>query len=508
MRLIPFGTPSRTNKYVFPAGRLMPYLLSVASGAGILIVLVAIFAGGGKTVATPGPLSSPHMSVEARCATCHAPAATEVRCEYCHDPFGTSRFENAGHVWFGTKDPELVARAQTLECASCHSDHRGRDFDMKRVDERDCASCHFRSMAKHPEIALVKAGKMPDEGILFTHKRHVAEVQKKGLDACLYCHEPTSDRKGFEALSYDRHCARCHLNTPDTRKTDPVSPSLVILPKGIDAPWADAIAGNVQEIKRGDVVRSVVLQNVTHLDPWILFNLWNLSREVDPAGLAEKRQLIVARIEDLNFQVRQPPTRGLAPALLGQQEQALLAQIQQLASDPARLAERKRAEKALARVRVQIELGPLRGMTAPRPTGRRELLNRLANAKAALADFDNYAAGPTPELTEAEREARLTAAKAITAPCVKCHLYRGPLMDPVRAAMPVLDHARFNHLPHVQQLQKCQACHVMAEASAKASDVNLPGIANCQSCHRPGKSRADCAFCHKYHPPKDPWPPI
>jgi hypothetical protein len=76
-----------------------------------------------------------------------------VRCEYCHDPFGTSRFENAGHVWFGTRNLQLVAKAKDIECARCHSDHHGLDFSMRRVDERECASCHFRSMAKHPEIS-------------------------------------------------------------------------------------------------------------------------------------------------------------------------------------------------------------------------------------------------------------------------------------------------------------------------------------------------------------------
>ncbi|HEY2798255.1 MAG TPA: cytochrome c3 family protein [Thermoanaerobaculia bacterium] len=508
MRLIPFGTPSKSKEYVFPAGRLKPYLLSVAAGAVLLAVLVAAFTTGAKTVATPGALASPHAPVEKRCATCHAPGATEVRCEYCHDPFGTSRFENAGHVWFGTKNPQLVAKAKDIECAQCHSDHHGLEFSMRRVDERQCASCHFRSMAKHPQIALVKAGKMLDEGIHFNHKRHMVEVQKKNLEMCLYCHEPTGDRKGFEAISFDRHCVLCHLNTPETRKTEPVAPAVLILPRAIGASWSDAIAANIQEIKRGEVVRSVVYQNVTHRDPWILYNLWNLSREVDPTGLAAKRQVLASRIDDLNFQLRQPPTGGLAPAVLKTQQDGIAAQLKQLGNDPGRLAERRRLEKALARVRVQIELGPLRGMTAPRPQDRRELLGRLADAKAALDDFDNYAAGPSPTLTEDERQARLAAAAAITAPCAKCHIFNGPLIKSVRAAMPVLDHARFNHLPHVQQLQKCQACHTGIEQSAKAEDVNLPGIANCQSCHRPGKSKADCAFCHRYHPQREPWPPI
>ena len=282
----------------------------------MLLVLIALFASGSKTVASPGKLASSHAAVETKCAACHAPAATEVRCEYCHDPFGTSRFENAGHVWFGTKDPKLVAKAATIECAKCHSDHHGRDFPMTRVDERDCASCHFRSMAKHPEIALVKEGKMLDEGIRFPHKRHVEEMKKAGLDTCQFCHEPTSKRVGFEALTFDRHCARCHLKDGVLGSTDPMARSAVVLPEELDVPWAEILVPSTRKLPRD----KVAVDRLQHRDPWVLYNLWKLSREVDPAGLASKREAIVKQIEDLNFQLRQPPTRGLAPAVLQKQE--------------------------------------------------------------------------------------------------------------------------------------------------------------------------------------------
>ena len=502
MRLIPFGTPSKTNKYVFPPGRLRTYLLSAAGGAALLLILLAVFSTGTKTVASPGNLASSHAAVETKCAACHAPAATEVRCEYCHDPFGTSRFENAGHVWFGTADPKLVAKAETIECAKCHSDHHGREFDMKKVDERDCASCHFRSMAKHTEIALVKAGKMPDEGIRFPHKRHVEEMTKAGLDTCQFCHEPTSKRVGFEAISFDRHCARCHVKGGVLGSTDPMPRSAVVLPEELDVPWAANLVASTRKLPR----EKAAVDGLHHRDPWVLYNLWKLSREVDPAGLASKRQAIVKRIEDLTFQLRQPPTKGLATAVLKKQETDLIAQAKGLGQEPGKLAERSRIEKALARVRVQLELGPLQ-MTAPRPLDRTDLLNRLEGAKAALADFDIAAGGATPALSEADTQTRLAAAAALTSSCAKCHLYTGPLMAEVKAAQPVLGHARFNHLPHVEQV-RCEVCHNKMNSSIKAEDVNIPGIANCQSCHKPGKSRDDCAFCHLYHPTKEPWPPI
>lgn len=501
MRQVPSGTPSKTNKYVFPARRLGLWGLSLLASLALFALLTGTFWKGSKTVASPGGLSSAHAPFEQKCASCHAPAVSNVRCEYCHDPFGSNRYENAGHVWFGTKEAARITKAASVDCAFCHSDHHGRDFPMVRTDERDCASCHFRSMARHPEFALVKAGNMKDEGILFTHDRHVKEMKKAKLDACQFCHEPTRDRRGFEPLSFDRHCARCHLPGGGIGKTDPIPRSAVVLPSEIDAPWATALAANERKLPRD----KVALENLQHKDPWVLYNLWKLARDVDPAGLARRRGDRARRVEELTFLLREPPTKGLAVATLRETEKDLAARAKALAPDPAKAAERRRAERALARVRVQIELGPLQ-MTAPRPRGRGELEAELADAKSELADFD-IAAGASTSISGAERESRLSAVRAMTSSCTKCHIYDGAFMAPVKAAVPVLEHARFNHLPHVQQVG-CLSCHDKVLTSAKAENVNLPGVANCQSCHRPGRSRADCAECHRYHPRNDPWPPI
>jgi predicted CXXCH cytochrome family protein len=503
MRLIPWGTPSRTKQYLFPGG-LRPYFwISLAAGLGVAVVLTAVLWGGRKTVASPGRLSSPHAPFEAKCAACHAPSVADVRCEYCHDPFGSNRMRNAGHVWFGTKDPVRVAKAKQVDCARCHSDHHGRDYRMVRVSEKDCAPCHFRGMSVHPEFLRLKPGAPPvPEGIHFPHKRHLEEMQKAQLDRCQYCHEPTRNRRGFEPLSFDRHCARCHLKNGSMGATDPMPRAAVTSPEDIGAPWAQAEAASVQKLPRDKFVVSKLL----HADPWIIYNLWKIAREVDPQGLAAKRVALLARIDALNYQLREPPTRGMKLKDLKARQAALQKTAAALAGDPARSADLRRAELALARVRVQIELGPLE-MTAPRPRDRSALQADLKDLKSQLADFDIAASGaPAAPVTGDARDLRLTAVKAMTVICAKCHIYNGALMAPVRAGVAVLERARFNHLPHVQQAG-CESCHKVA-ASTKAEDLNLPGVARCQSCHRTGKSRSDCAECHTYHPLTEPWPPI
>jgi uncharacterized protein involved in copper resistance len=76
----------------------------------------------------------------------------------------------------------------------------------------------------------------------------------------------------------------------------------------------------------------------------------------------------------------------------------------------------------------------------------------------------------------------------------------GARIAPVAADPKVFQRAVFNHKPHVEHAD-CASCHKSVETSTKSTEVNEPGVANCQTCHAPSKARADCAACHFYHPP-------
>jgi hypothetical protein len=62
-----------------------------------------------------------------------------------------------------------------------------------------------------------------------------------------------------------------------------------------------------------------------------------------------------------------------------------------------------------------------------------------------------------------------------------------------------MPHARFDHDAH--RGFTCQSCHAKALKSTEASDVLLPGIATCKTCHAPGPDHAEsrCFECHTYH---------
>lgn len=99
-----------------------------------------------------------------------------------------------------------------------------------------------------------------------------------------------------------------------------------------------------------------------------------------------------------------------------------------------------------------------------------------------------------------------------TVTCNKCHVVQNPqarIPTIARVAIPKVwfPHGLFSHRSH--QLLECASCHAGMTTSKAATDVNLPGIALCQQCHRATTATAepmaqhsattDCVSCHVYH---------
>lgn len=94
--------------------------------------------------------------------------------------------------------------------------------------------------------------------------------------------------------------------------------------------------------------------------------------------------------------------------------------------------------------------------------------------------------------------------------CVECHEstwqghvdgpeYSGPLYGPVRLTRQWMPKAKFDHAPHL--MVTCTSCHA-AETSRLTSDVLMPTVATCATCHTPEEASAapaTCATCHAYH---------
>jgi len=164
--------------------------------------------------------------------------------------------------------------------------------------------------------------------------------------------------------------------------------------------------------------------------------------------------------------------------------------------------DRARTAKLLDRVKLEVELAR-RGDQAPAASAPARdaaalqvVLARLRTQLAALQGGGRPGTADSP----AELRKATSTLNNMLAPCLKCHVLDGARIAPVAADPKVFQRAVFTHKPHVEHAE-CSACHKSVETSTKSTEVNEPGVANCQGCHAPSKSRADCAACHFYHPP-------
>jgi hypothetical protein len=89
--------------------------------------------------------------------------------------------------------------------------------------------------------------------------------------------------------------------------------------------------------------------------------------------------------------------------------------------------------------------------------------------------------------------------------CKQCHALTPsngaplPEVAPSKTTVQWMPHAKFDHDAH--RGFTCVSCHEKALTSTESSDVLVPGITTCKSCHAPGPDHAEsrCSECHTYH---------
>ena len=89
--------------------------------------------------------------------------------------------------------------------------------------------------------------------------------------------------------------------------------------------------------------------------------------------------------------------------------------------------------------------------------------------------------------------------------CKQCHALKAvngatlPRVAEANLTERWMPHARFDHDAH--RGFSCVGCHPGALASKETSDVLVPPLANCKTCHAPGPDHAEsrCFECHTYH---------
>ena len=210
----------------------------------------------------PGPLASAHSAID-NCSACHAntgngklswigglvagdPLADSEACLTCHrmpdtafhahsasDEVLEQSTKRLAEIAGRTRAP-LSARAQGvafptddkvargLYCATCHQEHQGGNFDLSKMSNAQCHSCHvvkFNSFdGRHPQFENYPFKRR--SRIIYDHAghfgKHFPEAAKKGSArripaTCSTCHSSGKDKQVMAVAPFEQTCTACHL---------------------------------------------------------------------------------------------------------------------------------------------------------------------------------------------------------------------------------------------------------------------------------------------------------
>jgi hypothetical protein len=413
------GTSARTRakKLISPDRSRNLVGFGLASGLIVLMGTMVLYLTGQRAVLSPGAVAAHHARIELKCAQCHTTGSgvESLRCERCHDPAGSDRMLQSAHVLFGSGNRRLADHADDVACATCHTDHRGRALSLTEVDDRECASCHtFRGLAGHPEFAVVRAQASAGVGIDFDHDRHIVEAQKARGATCQTCHEQTGNRRGFQPLNFDRHCASCHLKAGLFEgESDFVSPEFLVAPADVPGAALGASHVTLSPGPRGRFKAG----GLRHRDGWMLYNAARLRRGIDREGDEAERLALRARIQYLEQIDRTPAPRAIPVAELDGAIAALQDEIAAIDSrvaasggdDAGALREWSAAAQAVASILgapiAQPPPAPVSTSTGQDPDADA----RLARRKGELLALIDAIVQRVPDSPTAKRAAELRA---------------------------------------------------------------------------------------------------
>jgi len=325
----------------------------------------------------------------------------------------------------------------------------------------------------------------------------VEEEELSDVEAsCFECHEPEPDGRSFRPISFSRHCDDCHLEpgtaTPllplaSAQGTGPGVRTLDLIRREAGGIAAGAEYWDPNEFReRGG---RIFKRPVYHEDPWVLYNLEQLRRQLYPG--AELAELLRASAD----------VPSEAPRVLHDEAIATLrARIQILRGEPSADVqdELHELERLLQLVEQRLE-------DPYSPVDRNRFDVRVADRSPLLE---------SGELDEGEF---IEVVDSLTSPCQSCHIIERATIGRVQTDQRTLVRAEFDHRAHIIHA-RCLDCHTAIPVrdwvgqeddppadQDEAGIQNLPTIETCRSCHESGGPSDRCTACHLFHPDQEHW---
>lgn len=364
-------------------------------------------------------------------------------------------------------------------CEACHVE------PFVSVRDSTCLACHQDTAdhAARPRLALAR-GPMARFDAL---QSRIAETfGKQGPEACVTCHTEHEGEGPMEPAA-QQFCADCHAtlaarltdtrlgNAGDFGASHPQFRPAVFTAVGSGATRRISLAGRPREAS------GLRFNHAAHLD-----------RRGGVAKMALGLGQYRAPLECKDCHTPAPNGIGFEPVVMEDDCESCHSLVYDKVGSTFRTLRHGDVAQMRADL-IAMDRSPRSAIT----TGRRRPGSLGASSGARHPDFG-------PPVRNYTAIARALGPDGV---CGECHYpaatSQGPGVMPVNLQTRYLTKGRFAHDDHAQQ--PCAACH-KASASAAASDLLLPGIATCRSCHG-GQSDAraevpsGCAMCHSYHLP-------
>jgi len=438
--------------------------LAILLPAIALVWIAAHFAIRDSRVYSSGRLANPHAVFETQCAACHvrqadaySAKAENSACLACHDgPIHHNSYQNS--------------------CANCHVEHRGK-VNLSAASNQACAACHRELQSKappgtpytlhitdfettHPDFVALKAGTRDPGTIKLNHMLHMKPIRSAPNGAnvqltCNDCHRPFAaaalspwpyaDAKYVAAsVSYTDKDEYMAERSAGLARHNPSTGRELMAP----VKFATACARchlltfdrRFEEGVPHDKAEVVHAFLVKKFSGYIAGHPSELREMEDPA-------------RDLTGKPLAPRMRTVTTAQWIQEKVTVAEELlsHKTCAQCHQMTQQKLPDTSIAR------------WSPTNPSAVRSDSSAMANVGAS----------------------NLTGILAAVAPA--------------NMTIRWLPHSKFSHDAHTGFT--CTSCHAKALTSTESSDVLIPGIANCQTCHAPGPNHAEsrCFECHTYH---------
>ena len=403
------------------------------------------------TVYSSGRLSAAHAVLNSDCAACHvrdtgsfSAVATDAACLSCHD----------GPIH---KDNQMF----TPTCASCHLDHRG-PIRLAETSDQSCVQCHAEL---HTRTAPPRFENVSNFG---TNHPEFAALREKHPDPCTiklnHAVHMKKDLRGSDGKPVQLTCFDCHRTVAGANQLWPYGTG-EFRPGGLKSRLDEQAAAPKVQASLTSTVAGRLMEPVKYEKACAACHLLQFDKrfsEAVPHGKdpREIHQFIVQKFQEYiaghpgDLRVVREPDRNLTGKPIQPTVRVLT---------PAQWVREKTTEAEALLWRKTCK--QCHTLTFP-PKGLVIAYVRIGTPQGPK-DVTSYLAG-------------------------------APLIAPPGIPESWMPHAKFSHTAH--QMLTCTSCHA-ATTSKETSDVLLPGIATCQSCHNHNASGAEsrCFLCHTYH---------